>query len=158
MCSCSSCTQQDFDSLRPRCVSQCTATIVILCIGETHNLINYVSFINYLSYGVTIAGLLYYRWKKPNLYRPIKVSTSVRSRSEVCVWCRRPNLWTVCSSGEPAGSCVLPDVLGSAAGLQSLLRARGVWRRPGHHAHWCARLLLRCPLERKTKVHLQLHW
>ncbi|XP_007244333.3 asc-type amino acid transporter 1 [Astyanax mexicanus] len=55
----------------------CTATIVIMCIGETHNLINYVSFINYLSYGVTIAGLLYYRWKKPNLYRPIKVSLLV---------------------------------------------------------------------------------
>ncbi|KAF0040801.1 hypothetical protein F2P81_006699 [Scophthalmus maximus] len=55
----------------------CTATIVILCIGETHNLINYVSFINYLSYGVTIAGLLYYRWRKPNLYRPIKVNLLV---------------------------------------------------------------------------------
>uniref|UniRef100_A0A674AWY9 Solute carrier family 7 member 10 n=1 Tax=Salmo trutta TaxID=8032 RepID=A0A674AWY9_SALTR len=58
-------------------VLQCTATIVILCIGETHNLINYVSFINYLSYGVTIAGLLYYRWKKPKLYRPIKVNLLV---------------------------------------------------------------------------------
>ncbi|KAF3706065.1 Asc-type amino acid transporter 1 [Channa argus] len=55
----------------------CTATIVILCIGETHNLINYVSFINYLSYGVTIAGLLCYRWKKPNIYRPIKVNLVV---------------------------------------------------------------------------------
>lgn len=57
---------------------QCTATIVILCIGETHNLINYVSFINYLSYGVTIAGLLFYRWKKPDLYRPIKVPFTLR--------------------------------------------------------------------------------
>lgn len=52
---------------------QCAATIVILCVGETKNLINYVSFINYLSYGVTIAGLVYYRCKKPNMYRPIKV-------------------------------------------------------------------------------------
>lgn len=52
---------------------QCIATIFILCIGETHNLINYVSFINYLSYGVTIAGLIYLRKKKPNLARPIKV-------------------------------------------------------------------------------------
>lgn len=51
--------------------------MVILCIGETHNLINYVSFINYLSYGVTIAGLLFYRWKKPNLYRPIKVPSTI---------------------------------------------------------------------------------
>ncbi|XP_048829594.1 asc-type amino acid transporter 1-like isoform X1 [Brienomyrus brachyistius] len=55
----------------------CAATIVILCIGETHNLINYVSFINYLSYGVTVAGLLYYRWKKPKLLRPIKVNLLV---------------------------------------------------------------------------------
>uniref|UniRef100_A0A1A7WB74 Solute carrier family 7 (Neutral amino acid transporter light chain, asc system), member 10 n=2 Tax=Iconisemion striatum TaxID=60296 RepID=A0A1A7WB74_9TELE len=55
----------------------CTATIFILCIGETHNLINYVSFINYLSYGVTIAGLLYYRRRKPNIYRPIKVNLLV---------------------------------------------------------------------------------
>lgn len=55
----------------------CIATIVILCIGETHNLINYVSFINYLSYGVTIAGLLYLRKKRPNLYRPIKVNMLV---------------------------------------------------------------------------------
>ncbi|XP_053277892.1 solute carrier family 7 member 10a [Pleuronectes platessa] len=52
----------------------CAATIFILCIGETHNLINYVSFINYLSYGVTIAGLLYLRKKRPNLVRPIKVN------------------------------------------------------------------------------------
>uniref|UniRef100_A0A4W6ERH7 Solute carrier family 7 member 10a n=1 Tax=Lates calcarifer TaxID=8187 RepID=A0A4W6ERH7_LATCA len=55
-------------------VPQCIATIVILCIGEMHNLINYVSFINYLSYGVTIAGLLYLRKKRPNLARPIKVN------------------------------------------------------------------------------------
>ncbi|XP_077419768.1 asc-type amino acid transporter 1 [Vanacampus margaritifer] len=52
----------------------CFATIFILCIGETHNLINYVSFINYLSYGVTIAGLLYLRKKKPDMMRPIKVN------------------------------------------------------------------------------------
>ncbi|XP_068595879.1 asc-type amino acid transporter 1 [Brachionichthys hirsutus] len=55
----------------------CIATVVILCIGETHNLINYVSFINYLSYGVTIAGLLYLRKTKPNLARPIKVNMLV---------------------------------------------------------------------------------
>lgn len=55
----------------------CIATILILCIGETHNLINYVSFINYLSYGVTIAGLLYLRKTRPNLHRPIKVSVLI---------------------------------------------------------------------------------
>uniref|UniRef100_A0AAY4D3W9 Asc-type amino acid transporter 1 n=1 Tax=Denticeps clupeoides TaxID=299321 RepID=A0AAY4D3W9_9TELE len=71
MIHCKSCTPI------PALLVCCTATIVIMCIGETHNLINYVSFINYLSYGVTIAGLLYYRWKKPALYRPIKVNLMV---------------------------------------------------------------------------------
>ncbi|KAG7276041.1 hypothetical protein CRUP_038497, partial [Coryphaenoides rupestris] len=61
----------------------CAATMVILCVGETHNLINYVSFINYLSYGVTVAALLYYRWKEPRLHRPIKVSLLV----PVCYLC-----------------------------------------------------------------------
>uniref|UniRef100_A0A8C4S4P6 Solute carrier family 7 member 10b n=1 Tax=Erpetoichthys calabaricus TaxID=27687 RepID=A0A8C4S4P6_ERPCA len=52
----------------------CTATIVIMLIGETYTLINYLSFINYLCYGVTVAGLLVLRWRKPNLFRPIKVN------------------------------------------------------------------------------------
>lgn len=61
------------------------------------------------------------------------------------------------SAGEPAGSRQLPDVLGAAAGLQSVLGARGLWRGPRHHAHRRARLLPGCPLEGETKVHLQLH-
>lgn len=62
--------------------SQCSATILILCVGETHNLINYVSFINFLSYGVTIAGLLYFRKKKPNQLRPIKVHKQKNQRGK----------------------------------------------------------------------------
>uniref|UniRef100_A0A8C9VZP5 Solute carrier family 7 member 10 n=1 Tax=Scleropages formosus TaxID=113540 RepID=A0A8C9VZP5_SCLFO len=56
------------------CKSCTPIPALLLC---THNLINYVSFINYLSYGVTIAGLLYYRWQKPKLPRPIKVNLLV---------------------------------------------------------------------------------
>lgn len=82
MSCCSACFQSDsLDLWFLLCLLQCIATIVILCIGETHNLINYVSFINYLSYGVTIAGLLYLRWKKPNLLRPIKVEPPANERS-----------------------------------------------------------------------------
>lgn len=61
------------------------------------------------------------------------------------------------NQGEPAGSCVLPDVLGAAAGFQSLLRAGGLRRGFSHHAHRGTCLLPGRPLERKTKVHLQLH-
>lgn len=70
---------------------QCIATIIILCIGEMHNLINYVSFINYLSYGVTIAGLLYLRKKSPHLPRPIKVHKPENQTASV------GTIFTLCS-------------------------------------------------------------
>ncbi|KAB0401679.1 hypothetical protein E2I00_018020, partial [Balaenoptera physalus] len=41
--------------------------------ANTYTLINYVSFINYLCYGVTILGLLVLRWRWPALHRPIKL-------------------------------------------------------------------------------------
>lgn len=47
-----------------------------MLVGDTYTLINYVSFINYLCYGVTILGLLVLRWKRPALHRPIKVRAS----------------------------------------------------------------------------------
>lgn len=52
---------------------QCGATAVIMLVGDTYTLINYVSFINYLCYGVTVLGLLVLRWRRPALHRPIKV-------------------------------------------------------------------------------------
>nr|XP_038963743.1 asc-type amino acid transporter 1 isoform X1 [Rattus norvegicus] len=51
----------------------CGATAVIMLVGDTYTLINYVSFINYLCYGVTILGLLVLRWRRPALHRPIKL-------------------------------------------------------------------------------------
>ncbi|XP_059712944.1 asc-type amino acid transporter 1 isoform X2 [Haemorhous mexicanus] len=53
---------------------ECLATLIIMLVGDTYTLINYVSFINYLCYGVTIIGLIVLRWKKPKIFRPIKVN------------------------------------------------------------------------------------
>uniref|UniRef100_A0A8C3RLW3 Solute carrier family 7 member 10 n=2 Tax=Chelydra serpentina TaxID=8475 RepID=A0A8C3RLW3_CHESE len=55
----------------------CLTTIIIMLVGDTYTLINYVSFINYLCYGVTIIGLIVLRWKKPKIFRPIKVNLLV---------------------------------------------------------------------------------
>ena len=45
----------------------------MLCTSDIYTLINYVGFINYLFYGVTVAGQIVLRFKQPDLYRPIKV-------------------------------------------------------------------------------------
>ncbi|XP_055268289.1 asc-type amino acid transporter 1 isoform X6 [Moschus berezovskii] len=62
----------------------CGATAVIMLVGDTYTLINYVSFINYLCYGVTILGLLVLRWRRPALHRPIKLHLGTHG-----VWGRR---------------------------------------------------------------------
>uniref|UniRef100_A0A673AEG4 Solute carrier family 7 member 8b n=1 Tax=Sphaeramia orbicularis TaxID=375764 RepID=A0A673AEG4_9TELE len=49
-------------------------TLLMLCTSDIYTLINYVGFINYLFYGVTVAGQIVLRIKKPDMYRPIKVS------------------------------------------------------------------------------------
>nr|XP_047924802.1 asc-type amino acid transporter 1 isoform X4 [Anser cygnoides] len=60
--------------LSSNAVAVCLATLIIMLVGDTYTLINYVSFINYLCYGVTIIGLIVLRWKKPKIFRPIKVN------------------------------------------------------------------------------------
>ncbi|KAL7876439.1 hypothetical protein AOLI_G00114020 [Acnodon oligacanthus] len=58
----------------PALLFTCISTLLMLCTSDIYTLINYVGFINYLFYGVTVAGQIVLRIKKPDLYRPIKVS------------------------------------------------------------------------------------
>lgn len=78
-------------SCQPSVLSQCGATAVIMLVGDTYTLINYVSFINYLCYGVTILGLLVLRWRRPALHRPIKVRLEITgppsSKLSTRGWC-----------------------------------------------------------------------
>uniref|UniRef100_H2LTI3 Solute carrier family 7 member 8a n=1 Tax=Oryzias latipes TaxID=8090 RepID=H2LTI3_ORYLA len=60
-------------------VKRCTpipALLFTLCSStfyDMYTLINYVGFINYLFYGVTVAGQIVLRIKQPDMHRPIKV-------------------------------------------------------------------------------------
>lgn len=45
----------------------------MLCTSDIYTLINYVGFVNYLFYGVTVAGLIVLRVQQPSMHRPIKV-------------------------------------------------------------------------------------
>lgn len=54
-------------------ILQCIATLLMLCTTDIYTLINYVGFINYLFYGVTVAGQIVLRIKEPDMHRPIKV-------------------------------------------------------------------------------------
>ncbi|KAF0021667.1 hypothetical protein F2P81_026078 [Scophthalmus maximus] len=58
----------------PALLFTCLSTLLMLCTSDMYTLINYVGFINYLFYGVTVAGQIVLRIKQPDLHRPIKVS------------------------------------------------------------------------------------
>ncbi|MEJ1280288.1 solute carrier family 7 (cationic amino acid transporter y+ system) member 10 [Cricetulus griseus] len=58
----------------PALLFTCISTLLMLVTSDMYTLINYVGFINYLFYGVTVAGQIVLRWKKPDIPRPIKIS------------------------------------------------------------------------------------
>ncbi|XP_021551086.1 large neutral amino acids transporter small subunit 2 isoform X2 [Neomonachus schauinslandi] len=58
----------------PALLFTCISTLLMLVTSDMYTLINYVGFINYLFYGVTIAGQIVLRWKKPDIPRPIKIN------------------------------------------------------------------------------------
>ena len=43
---------------------------------DMYMLINYVSFVNWLAIGLSVVALLYFRYTRPNMNRPIKVRFS----------------------------------------------------------------------------------
>ncbi|XP_011371104.1 large neutral amino acids transporter small subunit 2 isoform X2 [Pteropus vampyrus] len=58
----------------PALLFTCISTLLMLVTSDIYTLINYVGFINYLFYGVTVAGQIVLRWKKPDIPRPIKIN------------------------------------------------------------------------------------
>ncbi|XP_073716034.1 solute carrier family 7 member 8a [Misgurnus anguillicaudatus] len=58
----------------PALLFTCISTLLMLCTSDMYTLINYVGFINYLFYGVTVAGQIVLRIKEPDMHRPIKIS------------------------------------------------------------------------------------
>lgn len=51
----------------------------MLCASDIYTLITYVGFVNYLFYGVTVAGLIVLRVQQPSMQRPIKVTADESS-------------------------------------------------------------------------------
>ncbi len=49
-------------------------SLLMLLSDDIWVLINYMSFVQWLSVGASISSLIYLRWKKPDIPRPIKVS------------------------------------------------------------------------------------
>ena len=52
---------------------QCVMSLIMLSSNDIYALINYASFVESSFIGVSIAGMLYLRYKQPNRERPIKV-------------------------------------------------------------------------------------
>lgn len=58
----------------PAVIFTCLTSLVYLTSTDIIKLINYLSFVNWLAIGLSVLSLLYFRWKRPNMKRPVKVS------------------------------------------------------------------------------------
>ncbi|XP_067932341.1 Y+L amino acid transporter 2-like [Watersipora subatra] len=50
------------------------AACLYVAVGDVFTLINYTSFVQWFAIGLSVVALLYIRWKKPDLKRPLKIS------------------------------------------------------------------------------------
>ncbi|XP_055896056.1 Y+L amino acid transporter 2-like isoform X1 [Biomphalaria glabrata] len=57
----------------PACLFMGALSLCYLASSDIYALINYVGFATWLSIGMAVVVLLYLRWKRPNMHRPIKV-------------------------------------------------------------------------------------
>jgi L-type amino acid transporter 5 len=57
----------------PALIFGCLISIVMLVSKDVYVLINYTSFVESIFMGLSVISLLYLRWKKPKMHRPIKV-------------------------------------------------------------------------------------
>ncbi|XP_039607615.1 cystine/glutamate transporter [Polypterus senegalus] len=48
-------------------------TILMLFVGDIYSLLNFMSFVRWLFIGIVIVGLIYLRYKQPQMHRPFKV-------------------------------------------------------------------------------------
>ena len=55
---------------------QGVTSLLYLVSTDMYMLINYVSFVNWLAIGLSVVALLYFRYARPQMNRPIKVSHS----------------------------------------------------------------------------------
>lgn len=58
----------------PSLIFLCIITLALLSIEDVYVLINYVSFVEALFTTLSVSGLLWLRYKRPDLHRPIKIS------------------------------------------------------------------------------------
>ena len=56
----------------PAIMFNCLMTLVYLCAGDIWSLITYFSFFNWLCVGMSILGLIIWRFKYPEMERPVK--------------------------------------------------------------------------------------
>lgn len=57
----------------PSLVFLCILSLIMVCIPDVYVLITYSSIVESFFIMLSVSGVLYFRWKRPNMERPIKV-------------------------------------------------------------------------------------
>jgi len=61
----------------PALIIGCVLSVIMLVSKNVYDLINYTSFVESLFMGISVSGLLYMRYKRPDMHRPIKVNIAL---------------------------------------------------------------------------------
>lgn len=65
---------------------QCILSLIMLCTGDMFVLITYCSIVESFFIMISVAGILWLRYKKPNMERPIKVMNFIHKIIKQCIY------------------------------------------------------------------------
>lgn len=126
---------------------QCILSLIMLCTSDIFVLITYCSIVESFFIMISVAGILWLRYKRPNMERPIKVECFVCIKLQnVSIYRSQWKFFL----GTIMDTYIVRSVM-CFSGYCTMLR-KTIWSRYGHsdHCFWHTRIFLRCCLEEQT--------
>lgn len=139
---------------------QCILSLVMLTISDVHTLITYSMIVESFFIMLSVSAVLYFRYKRPNMHRPIKVSTkiSLQTIHSFLAWNMKLTvIFRVISAPTHHPNLIFH--------IECCVNCRSsvwqtFWSFNGHFDYrlWYSSLLFRCIVEGQAEMHSKCYW
>jgi len=141
---------------------QCILSLIMLCTGDIFVLITYCSIVESFFIMISIAGILWLRYKRPNMKRPIKVMCFICIKLINCIFTHTNThthththvyiYWKFFFSGTVVDTYTVCSVMRFSSYCTMLRKTIRSWYGHSHYCVWHTRIFLWYCLEKQTIV------
>lgn len=134
---------------------QCILSLMMLCTSDIFVLITYCSLVESFFIMISIAGVLWLRYKRPNMERPIKVCTTLNMNDTIYLFAIIKKMISLGSIMDTYSICNTMRFPGSGTVLWEAIRG---WYGRSDHCIWYTSIFHRYSLEKKACLVPENQW